>query len=186
MASSCNVLIMRPLTLPFALLVSLGVIALAGAILFAMGSYPICRCGYVKFIDADSISQHLFDVYSLHHVLHGPAFYLLIWLFDRGRLSVPKRLIIAVCLEAGWEIFENTGLIIHRFQGTHASEYHGDSIVNSVGDMLAMTAGFLITASLPARVAGILFVVTEIALYYFTNDSFVLSFLALVLGWRPL
>jgi hypothetical protein len=177
---------MRRLTLPVALLVSLGIITLAGTILYAMGSHPTCTCGYVTFFDTGSSSQHLFDVYSFHHVLHGAAFYLLIWLLDRGRLSVPKRLIIAVGLEAGWEIFENTSLIIGRFQTADASQYHGDTIVNSVGDMLSMMAGFLITAWLPAWAAGILFIVTEITLYSLTRDSFLLSFLALVLGWRPL
>jgi hypothetical protein len=177
---------MRRLTLPVALLFSLGVIALAGTILYAMGNPPICTCGYVTFFDASSSSQHLFDVYSFHHVLHGAAFYLLIWLLDRGRLSMPKRLIVAVCLEAGWEIFENTRLIIGRFQTADASQYHGDTIINSVGDMVSMMAGFLITGWLPTWATAILFIAAEVTLYSLTGDSFLLSFLALVLGWRPL
>ncbi len=170
---------MRKLTLPIALLISLGIVALAAATLYAMGRDPICKCGYVSFFGPTD-SQHLFDAYSFTHVLHGPLFYLLIWLIDRGRLSVAKRLIIAVFLEAGWEIIENTRFIINRYQ--EAADYNGDTIINSVGDLLAMTAGFLITASLPAWVTAILFVAAEVALFVLIRDSLILSFIGLVLG----
>ena len=169
------------MTLPTALLVSLGIIALAAAILFAMGRLPICKCGYVKFW-GPADSQHLFDAYTFTHVLHGPLFYLLIWLIDRGRLSVVQRLVLAVFLEAGWEVVEGTQFIIKRYQGGEASDYTGDAIVNSVGDIAAMIAGFLIAAWLPVWVTAILFVATEVALYVTIQDSLALNFIGLVLG----
>jgi Protein of unknown function (DUF2585) len=173
---------MRRMTLPIALLVSLGVIVLAAAILFAMGRLPICKCGYVRFW-GPADSQHLFDSYTFTHVLHGPVFYLLIWLIDRGRLTVAKRLVIAVFFEAGWEIVENTQFIINRYQGGgNASDYTGDTIVNSIGDMAAMIVGFLITSSLPVWVTAILFVSAEVALYIVIQDSLTLNFIGLILG----
>ena len=174
---------MRRLTLPAALLVSFGIIVLATAILYGLGRPLICRCGYVSFF-GPADSQHLFDAYTFTHILHAPVFYLLIWLIDRGRLSVAKRLIIAVFLEAGWEVIEATPFIINRYSGGGPADYTGDTIVNSVGDLLAMTAGFLITAALPAWVTAILFVAGEVALFIFIRDSLILNFIGLVLGRR--
>ena len=164
-----------------ALLASLGIIVLAAAILFAMGRHLICTCGYVN-IFGPTDSQHLFDAYSFTHMLHGPVLYALIWLIDRGRLSVAQRLVIAVFLEAGWEITENTPFIINRYRGGGDTGYNGDSIVNSVGDITAMMVGFLITSRLPVFATAMLFVATEIALYFAIQDSLVLNFLGLIIG----
>src|SRR5262245_2912390 len=172
--------VMRRMTIPVALLVSLGIILLAAAILFAMGRVPICKCGYVRFWDATPTSQHLFDAYSFTHVLHGPIFYLLIWLIARGRLSVAARLVVAVVIEAAWELVENSSFIINAYRGGVSPDYSGDSIVNSVGDMAAMIVGFLITSRLRPWVAAILFVVAEVALSMTINDSLVLNFIGLV------
>lgn len=174
-----------PITLPTALLASLGIVVLAAAILFAMGRLPICKCGYVNFWEPTGSSQHLFDSYTFTHVLHGPVFYLLIWLVDRGRLSVAERLVIAVFLEAGWEVIENTRFIIDRYSGGKASDYTGDTIVNSVGDLVSMMVGFLITAWLPVWATATLFVTAEVALYIAIKDSLILNFLNLVLGRSP-
>ena len=176
---------MRKLTFPIALPIAFGIIVLTAAILYAMGRIAICKCGYVQFYGPPD-SQHLFDAYTFTHVLHGPVFYLAIWLIDRGRLSVAKRLIIAVFLEAGWEIIENTPFIINRYSGGNPAEYSGDSIVNSVGDLLAMMTGVLITAAVPVWATVVLFVAAEATLYYFIQDGLVLNFIGLVLGRRLL
>jgi hypothetical protein len=177
---------MRRITLPVALAISLGIIVLMVAALYAMGRPPICKCGYVLFWGRSPDSQHLFDAYTFTHMLHAPLFYLLIWLVDRGRLSVAKRLVLCVFLEAGWELIENTPFIITRYQAGDPTNYLGDSIVNSVGDVLAMMTGFAITALMPVWWGtAILFVATEVILYLTMQDGFVLDFLTLVLGRRP-
>src|SRR4051812_30051642 len=71
-----------------------------------------CTCGYIKFwhgvIFSSENSQHLFDWYSFTHVIHGFAFYFLLWLIDRKkRLSFTAKLLLATGLEASWEILEN-------------------------------------------------------------------------------
>jgi hypothetical protein len=96
-----------------------------------------------------------------------------------------KRLVLCVFLEVGWEVIENSPFIISRYQAGEAAQYTGDSIVNSVGDLLAMMAGFAITASVPAWATIILFVATEVALYAFMQDGLTLDFLTLLLGRRP-
>ena len=53
-----------------------------------------------------------------------------------------------------WEIFENTDFVIDHYRvATIALGYRGDSIVNSVGDVLACTLGFLLAARLPVRMS---------------------------------
>jgi hypothetical protein len=173
---------MRRITLPVALAISLGIVVLTVAALYAMGRPPICNCGYVRFWGPPD-SQHLFDAYTFTHMLHAPFYYLLIWLVDRGRLSLAKRLLLCVLFEAGWEIFENTPFIINRYQDGGAAEYTGDSIVNSVGDLLAMMTGFGLTAVLPVWATAALFVATEVTLYVFIKNGFLIDFLGLLRGF---
>jgi hypothetical protein len=175
---------MRRITLPVAIAISLGLVVLTVAILYLMGRPPICKCGYVRFWGPPD-SQHLFDAYTFTHMLHAPFYCLAIWLVDRGRLSWAKRLLLCVCFEAGWEIFENTPYIISRYQTGAAADYTGDAIINSVGDLLAMMTGFGLTAVLPVWATATLFVATEVILYLTIKNGFVLDFLGLVLGSLP-
>ncbi len=131
------------LKLGWAFLLSLAILAVTAAVLFWMGRVPFCSCGYVKLwhggrSDAE-LSQHLADWYTYSHVLHGVILYWLLWAIFRGRLSVAARLAIAVLIEGAWEVWENTPFVINRYRSqTISLGYTGDSVINSVGDMLAM------------------------------------------------
>ena len=171
---------MRRITLPVALLTSLGIVVLAVAVLYAMGRPPICKCGYVRFWGPPD-SQHLFDAYTFTHMLHAPFYYLLIWLVDRGRLSLAKRLLLCVTFEAGWEIFENTPFIINRYRAvTISRDYFGDSIVNSMADITAMIVGFLLAARLPAWVTVALLIAVEVTLVALIRDNLILNIIMLM------
>lgn len=173
---------MRRITLPVAILISLGLVVLTVAVLYAMGRPLVPKSVPLRFWGPPD-SQHLFDAYTFTHMLHAPFFYLLIWLVDRGRLSVAKRLVLCVFFEAGWEIFENTPFIINRYQDGGAATYTGDSIINSIGDLLAMMTGFGLTAVLPVWATAALFVATEVTLYIFIKNGFLMDFLGLLRGF---
>lgn len=178
------------LRLHWALLLSVALLAVTAAVLLWLGRVPICSCGYIKFwhggrADAE-LSQHIADWYTYSHVLHGVVFYWLLWGVFRGRLSVAARLVIAVLIEGAWEILENTPFIINRYRSqTISLGYTGDSVVNSVGDMLAMIAGFLLASRLPVWVTVMLFIITEAALLYLIRDNLLLNVVMLLypLDW---
>ena len=88
-------------------------------------------------------SQHLTDWYTFRTSSTASAFYWLLRLFAR-RLPLGSRFVIAAPFEAAWEVFENTPFVIERYRdGTIALDYYGDSVVNSVTDIVAMLLGLL-------------------------------------------
>src|SRR5262245_42194452 len=88
-------------------------------------------------------SQRFADPYSFSHIIHGILFYGLLRFCLRW-LPVGSRLLIAVAVEAFWEILENSPLIIDRYRAVTISlGYVGDSVLNSMSDVLMMVLGFL-------------------------------------------
>ena len=155
------------------------ILAIAAAILLAMGRNPICTCGtvdlWVGARDSPRTSQMLADWYSLSHIVHGLLFYAALWLVAR-RLPVEWRFLVALLIEASWEVVENTPMVIDRYRATTAAlGYTGDSVVNSLSDILMMALGFLIARKLPVWASVLLLIALEIVPLFVIRDNLTLN-----------
>jgi hypothetical protein len=125
-------------------------------------------------------SQHLADPYSFTHVTHGVLLYGVLHLVAPGA-AVATRAVLAVALESGWEVLENSGPIIDRYRAaTIALGYYGDSVVNSIGDILACLAGFMLASRLPVWATVFATIGLEAALLLWIRDSLLLNLVMLV------
>lgn len=157
------------------------VAVLAGGVyqLRSQGRLWRCSCDYILLWSSDywgpNTSQHLLDPASFTHALHGFVLCgLLAWVVPR--VSPVWRLWMAVSVEVLWEIVENSEFVIRRYrEGTAAFGYHGDTIVNSAGDVLACGLGFALARRLGFRRAFVVFVIVEAVLAVWIRDGLLLN-----------
>ncbi len=162
---------------------SVAVVAVATVVLAAMGQRWWCKCAQPDIASWDvwsmHNSQHVMDPYALSHVLHGVVFYgVLVWVLrgERARWMLP----VALVLEAAWEVLENTPLVINRYREATASlDYFGDSVTNSVADIIACAVGFGLAAAVPWWGSVLVFIGFELLMVAWIRDSLILNVIML-------
>jgi hypothetical protein len=160
------------------------IVAAAAAIELSFGRHPICTCVSIELWvgarDSAKTSQMLLDWYSLSHIVHGLLFYAVLWLLAR-RWPVGWRFLAALLVEAAWEVVENTPFVINRYrQTTAALGYSGDSVLNSMSDIMMMALGFYLARKLPVWVVVLLVVALEIIPLLAIRDNLTLNVLQLI------
>jgi Protein of unknown function (DUF2585) len=167
-------------------LIVAAIILAAGLALYLMGHPLICKCGTVKLWHFDVMSaensQHLIDWYTPSHLIHGFLFYGALWLLSRFLpLSFAMRLILAVAIEAAWEVIENTDFVINHYREmTISLDYYGDSVINSVSDILVMVLGYFMAARLPVWLTVTIAVALELFVGAMIRDNLTLNVLMFV------
>lgn len=164
--------------------ICVAILLATAAWLLWIGRAPICECGQVKLWHGQTVSaensQHIADWYTPSHLIHGLLFYAGLWLVAR-RLPLGWRLAIATLIEAVWEIVENSDAIIERYRAvTIALDYYGDSVLNSVSDILAMMAGFALAQRLPVWASVALALGLEALTIWLIRDGLALNVLMLL------
>ena len=153
-------------------------------LLHVEGRSWICACGQILLwsgqICSANNSQHFLDPYSLTHVLHG---FLYLWLLVLVAPRLPWRwqFCLAIVLGCLWELLENSNFIIDRYRtGTAALGYHGDTVVNSLGDIVCCAGGVLLASKLGVKRSVLVFLLSELVLLVWIHDSLLLEVLMLI------
>ncbi len=157
---------------------------LTGGIELWMGRLPFGPDGrfgwWAGSIWSNENSQRFADPYSFSHIVHGILFYAALRLIAR-KLPVRHRLLIALALEAGWEILENSPFIINRYRAVTISlGYVGDSVLNSLSDILMMTLGFLFAYRVKPGIAVAAVIVMEVGCAFWIRDNLTLNIIMLI------
>lgn len=169
---------------PLALALWLGTIAVQ----LAEGRPPVCRCGKVTLwsgtVQSAENSQQVLDWYSFSHVIHGLLLFGAGWWLVRrfGARLARWTLPIAVAIECGWELLENSPLIIDRYRAVTVSwGYAGDSVLNSASDVAMMALGWALASRLPWWASVLLGAGFELFTLAMIRDNLTLN--VLMLAW---
>src|SRR3989344_3313191 len=124
-------------------------------------------------------SQRVADAYSFSHIIHGMLFYAFLWLVAR-KVPMKYRFVIALVMEALWELLENSPIIIDRYRAaTIAQGYVGDSVLNSVSDIAMAGIGFVITKYSKIWVTVALIILMEVGCLFWIRDNLTLNIVML-------
>lgn len=160
------------------------ILAITAAVELYTGRSPWGPDGKFGWWEADvwssENSQRVADAYTFSHIIHGMLFYAFLWLVAR-KMPVKYRFLIALLMEAGWELLENSPLIINRYREVTISlGYVGDSVLNSVSDVVFAGFGFFIAWCSRVWVTVTLIIIFELGCLFWVRDNLTLNVIMLV------
>jgi hypothetical protein len=165
-------------------LATVALLAVQAATLGWEGRHWWCTCGRWFPWTSDAWgphnSQHLLDPYSLTHVLHG---FILCGILALAAPRVRRewQFVLAIVVECAWEVFENSAFVIDRYRAATAAQgYQGDTIANSLGDVLSCAFGFWLAGRLGWRKSLALALAVEVVLVLWIRDSLLLNVVMLI------
>jgi hypothetical protein len=163
---------------------AIGIVCVTGLLELAMGRTVTYRNGpirpWVSEVNSDENSQQLSDWYTVSHIIHGALFYGATHA-AMGPASIGLRAAVAVALEATWESYENTDTVINRYRAaTIALGYYGDSVLNSMSDILACMVGFLLAGRVRWWWTAAWVVAAEVAVAMVIRDNLTLNIIMLI------
>ncbi|MFG0290699.1 MAG: DUF2585 family protein [Rhodopirellula sp. JB044] len=162
----------------------LGLATLMWVTLWSMGRVWWCEKGdwlpWSFDVMSSHNSQHLFDPYALSHFEHGLGLWLLLSLILPARVSAFSKIMAIAVIEVGWEILENTPMVIQRYrEATVSLDYFGDSIANSTSDYLMCLAGIWLARRINWRACVGTLVALEIISLLWIRDSLLINIIML-------
>jgi hypothetical protein len=163
------------------LIVAIALVLAFAAFMYLLDRPAWCDKGFGLWTGAATgcTSQHLLDPYTLSHILHGVIFYWMLRPFA-GKFSLAQRMIGGLIVEIGWEVLENSPWVIDRYrQHTAALGYVGDSIINSLADVVATMVGFAFASRFSWKASVALFFAFELWMLYAARDNLTLNVLML-------
>lgn len=157
--------------------------------LHAQGRPWWCACGswvpWSTDINGSHNSQHFVDPYSVSHFEHGLFFFAGLLLLPR--LPLAWRFVCALGIECAWELIENSSVVIDRYRtATVSADYYGDSVINSLSDVIFAGLGFLAAwqivkhARLGWRAWVALVLVCELGMIVTVRDSLMINVIMLI------
>ena len=166
------------------ILATIAVLAFTAVIQTGMGRLPLGPDGRFGWWEGDvwssENSQRVADPYSFSHIIHGILFFaLLVW--AARWMPLRWRFLIALLLEAGWEVLENSPIIINRYrEATIALGYAGDSVLNSCADVVMMVIGFVFAWRMRPWVSVAAVVAMEVVCLLWVRDNLTLNVIMLI------
>ena len=163
---------------------AIAIFTLTAGVELWMGRSPLGPDGRFGFwegnIWSSENSQRLADPYSFSHIVHGILFYAVLWLAAR-ELPVRHRLLMALAVEAFWEMLENSPFIINRYREVTISlGYVGDSVLNSMSDILMVMIGFLFAWRMRIGISVLAVILMEAGCALWVRDNLTLNIIMLL------
>ena len=120
------------------------------------------------------------DPWSIGHFLFG---LMQAWMAPSLMMGFPTNL----CTQLAWEALENSSLYLRTTRRLWPSQdYHGDTYLNSGGDVLSWSLGYWVGVQARARAARerlILYMMIETLFYWLTAQSVAVMTVTMIYQW---